>query len=523
VKNTPTDSKENFDNKATNRFKAWLKIFGEVRTQILLWYLVLMAFFIAVAIPTIQQRLFSRIEARVRKELIEEMQEFQELLSEGLKDVDKSVLERLERQYKLIPLAAPQNREELSTIYEAFMSRSLPEDDTFFIAILDGKFYKSSPRALPLAFKPDSILMQRWEQLSQSSQGEMEVADKEVDSILYVAEPIRIKGEIVGVFVVAHTTAGERIEGLEALQVVVEVKVIVLAMALLLAWFMAGRLLAPLKTLTLTAQSINESELTKRIPVRGEGEISELTSTFNAMMDRLEGSFASQRDFINDAGHELRTPITIIRGHLELMGDDPQEQQETLTLVIDELDRMSRFVDDLLLLAKAERPDFLVLETVDIAVLTEELFTKATALAPRNWQLDTVAKGRMVADRQRLTQAVMNLAQNATQYTTEDGSIFIGSKITKNKVSFWVQDTGEGIIPADQERIFERFARAAASRRRSEGAGLGLSIVRAIAQAHYGNIFLKSKLGTGSTFRIVLPLEPPQEVAFDESNSHRRR
>jgi signal transduction histidine kinase len=164
-----------------------------------------------------------------------------------------------------------------------------------------------------------------------------------------------------------------------------------------------------------------------------------------------------------------------------------------------------------------------VLETVDIAVLTEELFTKATALAPRNWQLDTVAKGRMVADRQRLTQAVMNLAQNATQYTTEDGSIFIGSKITKNKVSFWVQDTGEGIIPADQERIFERFARAAASRRRSEGAGLGLSIVRAIAQAHYGNIFLKSKLGTGSTFRIVLPLEPPQEVAFDESNSHRRR
>jgi signal transduction histidine kinase len=522
VKNTP-DSKKNSDNKVTSPFKTWLKIFGEARTRILLWYLILMGFFIAVAIPTIQQRLFNRIEARVREELAEEMQEFQELLSGGLKNANNSTLEQSESRGQSIPPTAPQSREELSKIYDTFMSRSLPEDDTFFIGILNGKFYKSSPRALPTAIKPDSVIMQRWEQISQSSQGEMEVADQEVDSVLYLAEPIQIKGKIAGVFVVVHTTAGERKEGLEALQVIIEVKIIVLAMALLLAWLMAGRLLAPLKTLTLTAQSISESELTKRIPVRGQGEIGELATTFNAMMDRLEGSFASQRDFINDAGHELRTPITIIRGHLELMGDDPQEQQETLALVIDELDRMSRFVDDLLVLAKAERPDFLVLETVDIAALTEELFTKATGLASRNWQLDTSAKGRMVADRQRLTQAVMNLAQNATQYTTEDDTILIGSKITKSKVSFWVQDTGEGITPADQERIFERFARAAGSRRRSEGAGLGLSIVRAIAQAHGGNIFLKSKLGIGSTFTIVLPLEPLQEAASDESNSHRRR
>ena len=363
MKNTPADSKENFDNKTANRFKAWLKLFGEARTRILLWYLVLMAFFMAVAIPTIQQRLFDQIEKRVREELVEEIQKFQELLSKGLKDEDDSILERLERQGKPIPLKAPQNREELSTIYNIFLSRSLTEDDTFFIAILDGKFYKSSPLALPKPIRSDSALMQRWQKLSQSSGGEMEVADKKVDSVLYVADPIRIKGEIVGVFVVAHTTAGERAEGLQALQVIVEVNVIVLAMALLLAWVMAGRLLAPLKTLTLAAQSINESELTKRIPVRGEGEIGELAATFNAMMDRLEGSFASQRNFINDAGHELRTPITIIRGHLELMGDDPLEQQETLTLVIDELDRMNRFVDDLLLLAKTERPDFLMLET----------------------------------------------------------------------------------------------------------------------------------------------------------------
>ena len=108
-----------------------------------------------------------------------------------------------------------------------------------------------------------------------------------------------------------------------------------------------------------TARSISETDLTRRIPVSGRDEIAELARTFNAMLDRLEAAFATQRAFVSDASHELRTPITIVRGHLELLGDDPQERRETIALVTDELDRMSRFVDDLLLLAKAERDDFL--------------------------------------------------------------------------------------------------------------------------------------------------------------------
>ena len=136
------------------------------------------------------------------------------------------------------------------------------------------------------------------------------------------------------------------------------------------------------------------------------------------MLDRLEEAFASQKAFISDAGHELRTPITIIRGHLDVMGDDPEERRETLELVGDELDRMGRLVNDLLLLAKASRPDFLQPETIDLDDLTRELFAKASALAParlatrRRW-----ARGRIVADRQRLTQAMMNLSQNAVTHT----------------------------------------------------------------------------------------------------------
>jgi signal transduction histidine kinase len=240
--------------------------------------------------------------------------------------------------------------------------------------------------------------------------------------------------------------------------------------------------------------------------VQGKGELAELAKTFNEMMDRLQTSFAIQRNFVNDAGHELRTPITIIRGHLELMGDDPQEQQETIELVMDELDRMNRLVNDLVLLAKSENPDFLELETVDVSSFTEELYTKIKALAKRNWRLDCLAKGTIAVDRQRLTQAIINLAQNATQHTTEDNIIAIGSAIEDKQVQFWIRDTGEGIAESDQKRIFERFARVTSSRRRSEGSGLGLAIVKAIAEAHGGFVRLDSHLGMGAKFTLVLPL-----------------
>lgn len=490
-------------------FLAWYQFLGQARTRILLWYALLMAFFIIVAIPAIRQRLFVKVEIRVRQELIEEIDEFKELLVKGLKNEDLEVLEELERNRILLPSNTPaSDREKLAAIFDIFLSRELPEDDTYLIAILNDKFYKSSHRGLPQVINRNSKLMQRWQTLSKPSLGEPEIPAANADSIIYAAEPIEVNDKRLGVFVVAHMTAGERKEALEAFYVVIEVTIFVLFLALFLAWFAAGKVLSPLRLLAKTAHSISESDLAQRIKVEGEGELAELAIAFNQMMDRLEAAFASQRNFVNDAGHELRTPITIVQGHLELMGDDPQERKETLALVMDELERMNRLVNDLLLLARSERPDFLQLETVDIRILTEELFAKAQALGIRNWHLDSVAKGKIVVDRQRITEAIMNLAQNATQHTTEKDKISIGSAIGNKSVRFWVRDTGNGIDLADQQRIFERFARVTNSRRRSDGSGLGLSIVKAIAEAHGGKINLRSQLGTGSTFTIVIPLEP---------------
>lgn len=494
------------------------RFLGEARTRILLWYLLLMGFFIAVSLPLMRQFVFAQVDARVREDINEDVELFQNLLENDPEAKEKLGLFRDAPPQKLV--IPPTTRSEFEAIAEVYLNRRLPEDDSFLIAFAGGKLFLSSPKALPKSLAADSKLGKRWANITEPEQGERLSPHENVGNILYIVQPIKAQGEVLGVFAVAHTTAGEREEAIEALIVIFKVMLLVLVVALGVAWFAAGKVLAPLRVLATTAHAISDTDLTQRIQVQGSGELAELATTFNDMMDRLETAFATQRNFVNDAGHELRTPITIIRGHLELMGTDPEEQQETLTLVLDELDRMSRFVEDLILLAKAERPDFLQLETIDLKAFAEELFAKARALADRQWQLNAIATGRMVGDRQRITEAVMNLAQNATQHTTQTDTISLGIKVIKRQVQFWITDTGEGIAPEDQSRVFERFARAANSRRRSEGAGLGLSIVQAIAEAHGGTVHLCSQLGTGSTFTIVLPLEPLQERASYDPNSN---
>ena len=219
-----------------------------------------------------------------------------------------------------------------------------------------------------------------------------------------------------------------------------------------------------------------------------------------------QSAFTAQRQFIDDAGHELRTPITVVRGHLELMGDDPEDRCATVALVVDELDRMRRIVDDLLLLAKAERPDFLTPGAVELADLTVDVVSKAGPMAQRLWKVDAVAEQVIHADRQRLTQALMQLASNAVRHTGRGDEIGVGSAVLGDRVRLWVRDTGEGIAPGDQARIFDRFARGPAGRRGTEGAGLGLAIVRRIAEAHGGSVVLDSDLGRGATFTMDLPL-----------------
>ncbi len=229
------------------------------------------------------------------------------------------------------------------------------------------------------------------------------------------------------------------------------------------------------------------------------------------MLDRLDAAFAVQRDFVADAGHELRTPITIVRGHLELMGDDPDDRRQTVALVTGELDRMARMVDDLLTLARSGRPDFVRRGLVDLDVLLAEVAAKVPVLADRDWQVERGAQLVLHADDQRLTQALMQLAANAVAHSSPGSRIAIGAAAAGPRLHLWVIDHGDGVPEVDRDRIFERFARSASHRDRSQGSGLGLSIVSAIARAHGGRVTVLSTPDVGSAFVVVLPLRPADE------------
>ncbi|PSB04488.1 sensor histidine kinase [Merismopedia glauca] len=465
-------------------------LFWEARNRILAWYGLLMVGFIGLSVPIFSEIVFYQVDRRVRQDLAEEVETLEKFISTQVAQ---------SREF---------TSEDLKEAFQEFFFNQIPEDDTFLISFVNGKFSRSSPRAKPDILQEDRELMLRWANLAERKEGEEIISDPKFGNIIYIATPIVIDSKVKGVFVIAHTTAGETREAQDVIFTVSQVLLVGLVSALALGWIASAQVLKPLRSLATTARSIGQSNLNHRIPIQSSGEIGELGITFNKMLDRLQNTFNSQKAFINNAGHELRTPIAIIRGHIELMGDDPQEQKETVELVIDELDRMTRMVEELMLLTKSERPDFLQLETIDINTFTQEIYTKATALAERQWKFDAQAVGIFVGDRQRLTQALINLIENATQYTTETDTIALGAILDRDFVRLWVRDTGIGIGEEDHQRVFERFARAANSRRCSDGCGLGLSIVQAIAQAHDGRVELFSKLGFGSTFSLVLPTEP---------------
>jgi signal transduction histidine kinase len=462
-----------------------------VRARVLAAFVVLLFASEAGAVLATRQILLARSAERVDEALVQEVSELRLLVERGRN-----------------PLTGERFGDDVRAIFDVFLQRNVPGEGETIYTFLDGALYDST--AQPATPQASRALM-NLAGARTTQRGRLQTSTGE---LAYLAVPVEVSERRRGTFLVTLDLAEEEAEVADALQVSAGVSLMVFVLASVVAYAIAGRVLAPLRDLRDTARSITETDFTRRLAIEGDDEVAELGATFNAMLDRLEAAFGSQRAFVSDAGHELRTPITIIRGHLELLGDDPAERRETIELVMDELDRMSRFVDDLLTLARAERRDFLALADLDLDVFTEELMAKAAALARRDWRLERVGAGRVTADRQRLTQAVMNLAQNAVQHTAEGDRIALGSALSGGEALLWVSDTGPGVDPAERTAIFERFARGRRGRNRSDGgAGLGLAIVRAIAEAHGGRVELRSAPGRGATFTLAFPAEPAREVA----------
>jgi two-component system, OmpR family, sensor kinase len=469
---------------AAKRFR-----FG-LRARMLLAHVGLLAIAVIASVLIARQLLLVRLEERIDQELAQEVSELR-ILARG-RD----------------PQTGRPFGTDVRRIFQVFLRRNVPARNEVIITYVHGRPYERSRtlRSPPYRLDEDPKLIARWGRLEQPDEGEISTPG---GRIKFLAVPVLVSGAPPATFVVAVFREREEEELNDAITALAGVGLALLLAGSVLAWRLAGGVLGPVRAVTTTARSISETSLERRIPEQGSDEIAHLAATFNDMLDRLERAFDTQRRFLDDAGHELRTPLTIIRGQLELLPENPVARRRTLDLVLDEVKRMGRMVEDLILLAKSNEPDFLRHEAVDVAALTTDLHAKASALGARTWLIDAVGRGIIVADRQRLTQAVVQLAQNAVEHTETGAEIGLGSQVSLAGARFWVRDTGRGVAYEDRERIFERLERGSKANR--EGTGLGLAIVTAIARAHGGRAELDHSDAGGATFSITVPTEQPAQ------------
>jgi signal transduction histidine kinase len=462
-----------------------------MRVRIVLAVVVLLALSAAASILFLRNVLLDRLDEEISVALGREAEEFG-ILAGGID-----------------PRTGEPFGDDFGAVFDLYFAREVPDEGETLLGFVDGRLSheENSPSAVPAERLGEAITY--WLSLLSREEGTM---DTGAGRARYIALPLSAGGHDA-LFVAANFPATERDEINDAVRTQAIVQFAMIIIASLLGLALAGRVLRPLSTLADTAQTISATDLTRRIPVRGRDEASRIATAFNEMLERIERANAAQRRFLDDASHELRSPMTVIRGHVDLLEleTDPQERDAMVKIITEEIDRMNRIVEDLLLLARSERPGFLSLEPVDVAELTEDVHRRASVLCGRTWVLDEQARAVVRADRQRLTQALVQYAQNVCEHTPEGVTARIGSHVDAAGVHLWVEDDGPG-VPAEQApHVFERFVKGA---HRPEGSGLGLSIVAAIAEAHGGRARLTTQRRRSTRFEIVLPLTDilPQEV-----------
>lgn len=282
------------------------------------------------------------------------------------------------------------------------------------------------------------------------------------------------------------------------------------AVALLAALFAAARIASPLRRMARAAGAVDAGDLSHRMPETGARELRQLAESFNHMLDRLEDAFARQRSFVSDASHDLRTPLTAIRGQIEVLGrsraPSKGEIAATATHVNREIARMDRLVEDLTLLAQSDEGVAHRSGWMDLEQFISETAQGAARGARRDVEVGSVPPGHLLGDGDRLAQLLRNLVQNAIEHTATDGVVRVSASARGARIRVMVDDDGPGIPPAERERIFDRFHRTDFSRTRREGgSGLGLAIAKAVVDAHRGRIWAEASPEGGARIAFELP------------------
>jgi signal transduction histidine kinase len=387
---------------------------------------------------------------------------------------------------------------------------------------------------LPPRDLTDNIYAQAWDRHSQLNSANFEGINQPFDpsalqssdpmfrDVLWqdihlrvLSVPLEIGGRPIGTLQLASSLAVVDATLRALVTVLLVGSVIAIALAALIGWLSTKRALAPLEAVTQTALQITRADdLSRRISYQGpaDDEVGQLITTFNQTLARLENLFHTQRRFVADVGHELRTPLTVIKGNVDLMRRMGCSDDESLVGIENEVDRLTRLVGDLLLLAQAESGKLpLDRRLVELDGLVLEGIQQMSVLARDKLQLrlGEFDQVQVCGDQDRLKQVLVNLIGNAINYTPSGGEVVVGLSKVAKQAKLTVHDTGPGIPSEDLPHVFERFYRGEKSRTRSrdgKGFGLGLSIAYWIVRNHAGRIEVDSKENQGTTFVVWLPL-----------------
>lgn len=389
----------------------------------------------------------------------------------------------------------------------AVVERMSPDDNTGALGMSAGKITMVPGVQLDLDLRDEVDFAEHVERVRPADSAMLGTYAEDGVTWRYLVAPISVSDspEPADVaFVMVYDLAAELGEFNAAARIFVIVSAIVLAVVAATGTFVATRLLRPLRNMRETAEHVSARSLSERIPIVGNDDVAELADTINQMLDRLDDALGSQRQLLSDVGHELKTPITIVRGHIELMDpEDPVDARDTRELTMDELQRMAELVSDLSAAASLHGPSPVQLAPADTSDLLHLIARKAEAIEGASVSVGEVATGVAALDSARITQAMLQLAQNGV--THGGGQLEIGSRASEGLLHFWVRDHGPGVPESSRARIFERFARGSGSEHRA-GSGLGLHIVQVIARAHGGDVSVSPAAGGGAVFTITVPV-----------------
>jgi len=331
------------------------------------------------------------------------------------------------------------------------------------------------------------------------------------ESYRLLATPLLSLGEQVGLFEAALSMGPVQLTASGIATTLSAAGLIALAIMLPLAYLGTRRALSPLTRMAADAAVISHAKPGRRIEYDGpRDELGSLSESLNSMLVRLENSFDDQRRFVADASHELRTPVAVIRGNVELLRSDTasgEEAGESLAMIENEAVRMTRLLDEMLALARLEDPSRLQLQPLEVGTSVDEVVARARLLGDRRVVREGDCDVWVSGDPDLLDQALMNLLKNAIAHTHAGGLIVVECEAHPATVRISVTDDGPGIPEADISRVFDRFYRAQGGRRdgATGGAGLGLAIVERLVQLHGGTVSASNVVPHGARFTIELP------------------